>query len=176
MRIFVLSGVLFVSCGTTSVKSEPTTKLAQPAQVITNFQTVEKDVYRGGRITATDILSLSKEQKIKTILSLETYWNASKAKKDEIDTAKKLNIKHINIPMNPAGDLNIKQMWEAVDLLAKQPRPLYVHCYRGSERTGIVVAGYRIKYEKWSYKQATDEMDKYGFNPLFNEWKKALKK
>ena len=48
-------------------------------------------------------------------------------------------------------------------------QPVLVHCQHGSDRTGTMVAIYRIAYEGWTKQQATDEMIKgdFGFHPMW---------
>ena len=48
-------------------------------------------------------------------------------------------------------------------------QPLLVHCQHGSDRTGTMVAIYRIAYQGWTKTQATDEMVKggFGFHPMW---------
>jgi hypothetical protein len=52
-------------------------------------------------------------------------------------------------------------------------QPVLVHCQHGSDRTGTMVAIYRIAYQGWSKQQATDEMvgGGFGFHPI---WKNLL--
>jgi protein tyrosine/serine phosphatase len=53
-------------------------------------------------------------------------------------------------------------------------QPVLVHCRHGSDRTGTMVAVYRIVVEGWTKAQATDEMINggYGFHPL---WQNLLR-
>lgn len=48
-------------------------------------------------------------------------------------------------------------------------QPVLVHCNHGSDRTGTMVAIYRIVFEGWSKAQATDEMINggFGFHPIW---------
>ena len=47
-------------------------------------------------------------------------------------------------------------------------QPVLVHCQHGSDRTGTMVAIYRIAFESWTKAQATDEMINggFGFHPM----------
>jgi hypothetical protein len=53
-------------------------------------------------------------------------------------------------------------------------QPVLVHCQHGSDRTGTMVAIYRIAYEGWSKTEATDEMINggFGFHPM---WQNLLR-
>ena len=47
--------------------------------------------------------------------------------------------------------------------------PLLVHCLHGSDRTGVVIAMYRIINQGWSKQQAIDELENggFGFHSIF---------
>ena len=53
-------------------------------------------------------------------------------------------------------------------------QPVLVHCQHGSDRTGTMVAIYRIAFEGWTKTQATDEMIKgrFGYHPM---WQNLLR-
>jgi len=46
-------------------------------------------------------------------------------------------------------------------IVETQPRPVYVHCRSGENRTGVMVAAYRVLVEGMPIDQAIDEMQKY---------------
>jgi tyrosine-protein phosphatase SIW14 len=39
-----------------------------------------------------------------------------------------------------------------------------VHCYYGEDRTGVMVATYRIAQQNWTPEQAAAEMNSFGFH------------
>jgi tyrosine-protein phosphatase SIW14 len=43
------------------------------------------------------------------------------------------------------------------------PKPVLVHCWHGSDRTGSVVAAYRIVFQNWTPAAALDELRHGGF-------------
>src|ERR1700730_4942541 len=50
-------------------------------------------------------------------------------------------------------------------LIRKNPgKKIFVHCRVGDDRTGMMIAAYRMAEEGWTAKQAMDEMAKYGFS------------
>ncbi len=42
--------------------------------------------------------------------------------------------------------------------------PVFVHCKRGADRTGMVVAVYRISHDQWENKKALSEAKSYGMS------------
>ena len=155
--------------------NESITALPSIDKRIINLHLVEEGIYRSGRLNPyTDMKILAETYKIKTIISLETYWLDNKLFKAEISESQKYGINFIHIPMLPIGHLDRQKMLKAASLLWENKNSVLVHCYRGSERTGIVVGAYRRIYDKWSYKNTVDEIDTNGFNGLFNEWKDNL--
>jgi protein tyrosine/serine phosphatase len=50
--------------------------------------------------------------------------------------------------------------------LASDPKnyPMHVHCEKGKERTGVMIACYRERFDHWKFEQAYSEMLRYGFD------------
>ncbi len=50
---------------------------------------------------------------------------------------------------------------EFLAIVKTQPKPIYVHCRSGQNRTGVMVAAYRVLLEAWSPESAVAEMGRY---------------
>ncbi len=139
---------------------------------ISNLHTVDKNVFRSGILTNANIDALI-PLGIRAIISLKT---------NPIDTAiesiwaKKHQVEFVNIPINVIfkSECEILSIRNAYRNVLKLPKPLIVHCTRGSDRTGIVIAMYRILEHKWNYDEAVKEMDNLGFNNMLGYWKSFL--
>lgn len=62
-----------------------------------------------------------------------------------------------------AGDLTYAQLVAAVRLVLEAPKPAVVHCWHGSDRTGAVIAAWRVGVEGWTPAAALDEMVNGGY-------------
>ena len=101
-----------------------------------------------------------------------------------------LNLQQHHHDQDEIGDLPIKEyrvkmsvftpkyddLVEAVKYIAQSDTPVLVHCMKGSDRTGTVVAAYRIAIHKWSREEAIKEMVEggYGHNTKWVELHKLL--
>ena len=56
--------------------------------------------------------------------------------------------------------------------------PVLVHCRHGADRTGLIVALWRILYEGWSRQAAIDELIEggYGFHPIWGNIPRYLRR
>jgi len=54
-------------------------------------------------------------------------------------------------------------------------RPVYVHCKAGQNRTGFVIATYRMIYQGWTPEEAVREMRVYGFYRVWSRDERFLK-
>jgi len=64
---------------------------------------------------------------------------------------------------------NNKKIIESLKIIKNAPKPILIHCKHGSDRTGVIVAMYRIIFENYSKKEAIKELKtkKYGFHRIF---------
>jgi protein tyrosine/serine phosphatase len=71
----------------------------------------------------------------------------------------------VNIPVlgwSPPGNA---QVAEFLKLFQQDPtQKIFVHCYYGEDRTGVMVAAYRIAQQNWTADQAVSEMYSFGFH------------
>ena len=62
------------------------------------------------------------------------------------------------------------ELLQALEILRDAPKPILVHCLHGADRTGIVIAMYRILFQNWSKSDAIAEMtsDLFGYHEEFS--------
>jgi protein tyrosine/serine phosphatase len=136
-------------------------RLLHPADPVTDFYQVSPGVYRGGRPDQAGVNALAKLG-VKTIINLE---NDDAAIANETAWAKSANVTEMSFPMSGERTPSDKQV-DAILAVMKDParRPIYVHCMKGMDRTGIIVALHRVINEHWTDERAEQERDAIGFN------------
>lgn len=132
-----------------------------PAPHVHNFAKVNDRIYRGGEPTAVGLTELG-AMGIKVDLDLRQVSGATRAEKEE---AEKLGIKYVNIPMKPLSAPTDAEVQHALAVLEQtNAGPVFVHCRRGKDRAGTVVACYRIQHDGWSNEEALKEAKKHGMS------------
>ena len=91
--------------------------------------------------------------------------------KDDIESVNARLSKKIQlyeIPLD-TGKIYEADLYKIVSVLRDAPKPLLIHCWQGSNRTGCAVAAYRIVFENWSVENAVSELMKpeYGHFKFF---------
>ena len=123
-----------------------------------NFYSVNSNLYRGAQPTEQGVKDLAK-MGVKTIINLR--GDEDRAKNEEI-WAKNNGIKFINVNLSnwfKPQTYDIESIIKDINISENQP--VFVHCQRGADRTGTVIAIYRITHDNWTAKQAIDEAKKF---------------
>ena len=125
---------------------------------ILNYGKISDRLYRGAQPDAEGIQSL-KRLGVKLIVNLRM---PGEAWKDEASLAAAAGIQYTNFPMSGYARPDEAQMRQILALFESASDPVFVHCLHGCDRTGTVVACYRIQHDHWSTSLALQEARKYG--------------
>ncbi|GHA74664.1 protein-tyrosine-phosphatase [Formosimonas limnophila] len=98
-------------------------------------------------------------QTIKTLINLRAAHDEADAL---LTTQSQLNYHHIRFNTWHAEDEDVIRFLKAVTDPAQQP--ILLHCKHGADRTGMMVAIYRIVVQDWDKKTAIAEMKQDGFD------------
>jgi protein tyrosine phosphatase (PTP) superfamily phosphohydrolase (DUF442 family) len=119
-----------------------------------NFHQVDEKLFRGGEPKAGGVARL-KELGITTILDLR--WEDGKMRREEAE-AKAAGLNYFAIPMYGLLRPKEEQIRRALAIITDPANgKVFVHCERGSDRTGVVVACYRVAHMNWTAERANDE-------------------
>ena len=124
-----------------------------------NFRQVNAELFRGGQPQKGGLQRLS-ELRIKTIINLRE--NDGLASQEEAE-ARALGFRYFNVPLDGFRRPSDEEVDKILALVTDvENQPVFVHCKRGSDRTGMVIAIYRILFEGWATEDAKAEAKKYG--------------
>src|SRR3990172_9388208 len=118
---------------------------------LTNVGRVANGIFRGAQPKPEGYATL-KAMGVKTVINLRTRHGEREA----IEAA---GMRYVEIPMNVRKALSV--------MTDKANQPVFVHCSRGADRTGVVAAVYRMEVDGWSEAEAEAEMEAFGFHEVW---------
>ena len=126
-----------------------------PLAGVENFYKVDDQVYRGAQPSAAGFASLAKLG-VKTIIDLREIGEHSQT--GEEATVKALGMQYVSIPLKRMASPDNGVVSHILGLLNDSTSaPVFVHCKRGADRTGAIIACYRISHDSWEPKRALSE-------------------
>jgi len=137
-----------------------------------NFGVVEPGrLFRSGQISARLIERTLKKNGIESIVALSDSGMKPADLEAEEQAAAKLGIERNVFPLSGDGTGKLEEYTDAItaiDHAIHDGKPVLVHCVAGAQRTGGVIAAYRLLVEKQSPEQAFAEMRRFGHDPHDN--------
>ncbi|HAH47499.1 MAG TPA: hypothetical protein DCM07_22080 [Planctomycetaceae bacterium] len=144
-------------------------ELLEDRVVAKRFGVVEPGkIYRSGQISSYLIEPVLSENKIEKVIALNGSDLQKPYLKTEVETAKKLHIDHQVLYLIGDGTGDVEDYAEAVAEIMrceKAGKPVLVHCAAGAQRTGGVIAAYRMLVQKKTPEEAYQELLQYDWNP-----------
>ena len=140
---------------------------AVPLQLsgVPNLYKINNNLYRSAQPTKQGMNNL-KIIGIKTIINLRAFHS-------DTDEARNTGLLNEEVSVNTwhIKDKDVIRVLRIV--LKKQNGPILIHCQHGADRTGIMIAMYRIVEQGWSKDEAIREMvdGGYGFHSI---WSNAI--
>ena len=133
-----------------------------------NFHRVNERLYRGGQPRNGALRKLA-DLGVKTVINLRDDDRRARAEGQEAEAA---GLRYFNIPFGRLGRPTDEQVEQVLSLIdAPQSGVVFVHCAKGQDRTGTVVAIYRITHDGWTGERAKDEANRYGMK----FWQRGMK-
>jgi protein tyrosine phosphatase (PTP) superfamily phosphohydrolase (DUF442 family) len=129
---------------------------------IVNFGQVNDQLYRGAQPDALALQNL-KHLGVKLIINLRLPRDSWQSEEAE---ARANGILYTNVPLRGLGRPTDQQVGKVLALIESAPGPVFIHCEHGCDRTGTIIACYRIRHEHWSLDSALREARQYGMSWL----------
>ena len=128
---------------------------------VSNAGKVSEILLRGAQPSAQGLAEL-KKLGVTTIVDLRgnsgpVAWERAQAES--------LGMRFVNIPVLGWSAPNDAQVAQFLKVVQQDPtQKIFLHCYYGEDRTGVMVATYRIAQQNWTPEQAAAEMNSFGFH------------
>lgn len=176
MKIQSLGIVLGLMLGLSACSTHQTPIAHQPhwASVIkkdANLYRVDDKLYRSEQLIADDVSDIH-DQNIKTIINLRYF--------DRDDDRAIFDGQRVNLVNEPLLTWQVRSADIARVLYAiergQDKGAVLVHCYHGADRTGIIIAMYRIIYQNWTIQDARQEMQQgdFGYHSVWKNLERLL--
>ncbi len=92
---------------------------------------------------------------IKSVINFRRHKNPGKSLKGS-------SLVQVVLPLK-ASELTEDDILKALRLIQASEKPVLIHCWHGSDRTGAIAAASRIVFENWSKERAISELKTKGF-------------
>lgn len=138
--------------------------LAFPASVVVpgigNFHQVNDHIYRGAQPSADGFRNLAKVG-VQIVVDLREAGERAR-EEEKLVTAQGMT--YVGVPMNGLHAPPAASVLKVLDLLEGSAAPVFVHCMHGADRTGNVIACYRIEHDHWNNQKALEEARSLGMS------------
>jgi tyrosine-protein phosphatase SIW14 len=152
-----LKGLLVGLALASTLSAETSRQSESMRKNLPNFSEATPTLYRGGQPTKRGFNMLAK-MGINIVIDLRGSRNSERR------IVTHLGMQYVAMPWHCPFPRD-KTFAQFLRLVRKNPgKKIFVHCRLGDDRTGMMIAAYRMAQEGWSAERAEKEMEKYGFN------------
>jgi len=131
---------------------------------IGNFAKVTDTLYRGAQPSSEGFNAL-RAMGVAMVVNFRDEASETSSEKREVES---LGMKYVGIPWSGSDYPSNAQVLEFLDLVRTNPQvKIFVHCKRGADRTGTMIAAYRIAVEHKALAEAVSEMHAFHYDHFF---------
>lgn len=121
---------------------------------VPNFYQVNQGLYRGGQPTRLGFQTLA-HKGVKTVVDLRVPDGQSAWEEHIVES---LGMHYVHIPFHGGRIPAQADVDRAFAILLDSAQwPVFIHCREGKDRTGMIVACYRISHDGWTNAKALAE-------------------
>lgn len=134
-----------------------------------NFHRVSARLYRGAQPREKGGIDKLSALGVNTVINLREDDARAHAEARETREA---GLRYFNVPLGRMGRPDDEKVERLLALLdAPENGVVFVHCAKGEDRTGTIVALYRITRDGWTSERAKEEANDHGMK----FWQRAMK-
>lgn len=135
---------------------------------LANFGRVNGSLYRGAQPDEAGLAQLQKLG-VATVINLRM---ADDVRPDEADSVRIHGMVYRQVPLHGFRAPTHAEVEQLLALIESSPAPVFIHCEHGADRTGTIVACYRIRHDLWPPARALAEAKQYGLS----DWEIGMKR
>ena len=125
-----------------------------------NFGFVTDTLYRGAQPNPEGYRSLQ-QLGVEVVVDFRNEKDEIEAERQTVETS---GMRFVSIPWRAMDQPNNKQVAQFLTLVQANPgKKIFVHCFAGHDRTGVMIAAFRLGIHHWKPEQALAEMGAFGF-------------
>jgi len=125
---------------------------------VPNFGEVTPTLYRGGQPSAEGFGALAR-------MGITIVVDTGRSRRDE-RLVESLGMTYVSLPWYCPFPRD-KVFARFMEITRANPRKkIFVHCRFGDDRTGMMIAAYRMAEQHWTAKEAMQEMHQFGYRGL----------
>jgi protein tyrosine/serine phosphatase len=163
LAVALTAGVALIGAIGTPAQIAPTgaRATAMTIQGVPNAGSVAGTLFRGAQPNDSAYAGL---QKLGMNIVVD-FRGESGEVSSEKKSVESLGMKFVNLPWNGAGLPSRDELLTFFTLLRDNPdQKVFIHCQYGADRTGVMIALYRIAVDHWTSEQAIAEMKDFHYH------------
>ncbi len=154
--------LLCIVCSTT-LFAQRNSEWAAPisSSNVENLYKVDDGVYRCGQPNTSAFKELE-GMGVKEVLNLRSFH-------DDKEEASATSLILYQVKMK-ASDSDWDEAVKALSIIKNRQGAIAIHCMHGSDRTGLIIALYRLVFQNWTKDEAIDELKNggYGYHKVYS--------
>ncbi len=127
---------------------------------LANFGRVNASLYRGAQPDAAGLAQLQRLA-VATVINLRM---PDDVRPDEATSVRNHGMVYQQVPLHGFRAPTPAEVERLLALIESSPAPVFIHCEYGADRTGTIVACYRIRHDGWTPAHALAEAKLYGLS------------
>jgi protein tyrosine phosphatase (PTP) superfamily phosphohydrolase (DUF442 family) len=133
----------------------------QEKRGLPNFGRVTGILYRGGQPDSAGFTALQ-TMGVGIVVNFRDDPRETATEKRQVES---LGMQYVGIPWSAHDEPSNAQVVQFLDLVRANPKvKIFVHCRRGADRTGVMIAAYRIAVEHKPVAGAVSEMHQFHYD------------
>lgn len=131
---------------------------------VANVGRITPRLLRGGQPDEQGLQAL-RGLGVDTVVSFTLEGEGAEAERRQ---AESLGMRYVHLPWSASANPPPGFVRRFLELASDRSHVVFAHCKAGADRTGVMIAAYRVAIDGWPVDAALDEMDAFGYEVEFH--------